>query len=297
MPSFRPPSTRRSARCRRASSGPQMARRGWRPKRGRMVSGRQHGREQRRPFAAGDRCAGRSRPRAGGRGRRPALRPPRPTTASRPRRCVSAAAMVASSRACGVAPACHQRRRGRPSRHRAGRSASRRRADRRHRRTWPSRHAARMRRHARVRASGRAGTCGRAAAPRRAMPARSRPSVHSGCFSKASRATGAKPPSTAATSARSRAAGGVSASGCAGRIVDLDVPAPQLGRDAARQIAVGRDQGGGAAVVLQRLAQRQRDDQRLLVRRRAIGARHMLERRRRRPRPRPRWSRPAASAR
>ncbi len=39
VPSFRPPSTRRSARCKRASSGPQIERRGWRPKVGRMVSG------------------------------------------------------------------------------------------------------------------------------------------------------------------------------------------------------------------------------------------------------------------
>ena len=43
--------------------------------------------------------------------------------------------------------------------------------------------------------------------------ARSPPRVQSGCFSKASKATGAKPSSTAVTSARSSAAGGVSASG------------------------------------------------------------------------------------
>ena len=43
--------------------------------------------------------------------------------------------------------------------------------------------------------------------------ARSPPRVQCGCFSKASKATGAKPSSTAVTSARSSAAGGVSASG------------------------------------------------------------------------------------
>ena len=78
LPSLRPPSTRRSARCRRASSGPQIDE-------ARMAAearpdglGRQHRGEQRRPFAAGDRRAGPSRRCAGAPARRPAPRRPRP---------------------------------------------------------------------------------------------------------------------------------------------------------------------------------------------------------------------------
>jgi hypothetical protein len=70
-----------------------------------------------------------------------------------------------------------------------------------------------------------------------------------------------------------------------GRIVDVDVPAPELGRDAARQFAIGGDQRGGAARRIQRFAQRQRDRHRLLVRGCAVGARDMIERRRIRARP------------
>ena len=66
----------------------------------------------------------------------------------------------------------------------------------------------------------------------------------------------------------------------------------------ARQVAVGRDQRGGSARRLQRLAQGERDHQRLLLRRGAVGARHMIERGRGSgARPGRRWSRPAASAR
>ena len=115
--------------------------------------------------------------------------------------------------------------------------------------------------------------------------ARSPPRVHSGCFSKASSATGAKLSSTAVTTRAQQGGRRRVGQGRAGRIVDVDVPASQLGGDAARQLAVGRDQGRGAAFVLQRLAQRQGDDQRFLMGGRAIGARHMLERRCRRSRP------------
>ena len=226
-----------------------MARRGWRPKRGRMVSGASMvdssaghsppaigvpagpGRAQARQ-RVGQRFAGLAGPQRVGRAR-----------------IVSAAAMVASSRASGAAPVRHARRE-RPTSRASSRSIRSidGGADRLDRRTGLLDVGA-DRRHA-----------GRGLQPAQALavePARGieqggaidRPSVHSGCFSRASRATGAKPASTAATSARSSAAGGVSASGCAGRIVDVDVPAPQLGGDAAREVAVGRDQGGGAACV------------------------------------------------
>ena len=62
------------------------------------------------------------------------------------------------------------------------------------------------------------------------------------------------------------------------RIVDVDVPAPELGGDPAREAAVRRHQGGGLALFLQDPAQRQGNDQCLLMRRRAVGARHVLER-------------------
>ena len=58
----------------------------------------------------------------------------------------------------------------------------------------------------------------------------------------------------------------------AGGIVDLDIPAPELPGDAARQHAVGRHQSGALARLLQGLAQAERDHPRLLLRRRAIDA-------------------------
>ncbi len=127
--------------------------------------------------------------------------------------------------------------------------------------------------------------------------ARSPPSVHSGCFSSPSSATGAKPRSTAVTSASSSVAGGVSPSGVP---AESSISIPHRRSSAVTRVgkvAVGRDQGGGVALVFQCAAQRQGDDQRLLVRRRAIARGHMLERRGRRARPGIRWFRPAASAR
>ena len=62
------------------------------------------------------------------------------------------------------------------------------------------------------------------------------------------------------------------------RIVDVDVPAPELGGDPAREVTVRRHQGGGLALFLQDPAQRQGNDHCLLMRRRAVGARHVLER-------------------
>ncbi len=47
-------------------------------------------------------------------------------------------------------------------------------------------------------------------------------------------------------------------------IVDRDLPASQFGGHAPRQGPVGRNERGGAALLLQRFAQRQRDHQRLL---------------------------------
>ena len=69
------------------------------------------------------------------------------------------------------------------------------------------------------------------------------------------------------------------------RIVDVDVPALELGGDAARQLAIGRDQRGRPPLRVQRLAQRQGDHGRLLVRTRAVDTRDVIERRGIRPRP------------
>ena len=209
VPSFSPPSTSRSARCRRASSGPQMARRGWRPKPGRMISG-----SSMADSSAGHSppaiavLAGPGRAQAGqGVGQRFAgLAGPQRLGRGDP----SAAAMLASSRACRRGAGLPSAPQVPTSRRRAGRPASRRRADPRDRRIWPSR-CGRGWPACPASASARAGTCGRAVASASSNAARSPPSVHSGCFSKASRATGAKPSSTAVTSARSKAAGGVSA--------------------------------------------------------------------------------------
>ena len=64
---------------------------------------------------------------------------------------------------------------------------------------------------------------------------------------------------------------------CAGRVVDLDVPASEFGRHPARQLAVGGDQGGRAAGLVERLAHRQRNHDGLLVRSGAVGTGDVVE--------------------
>ena len=240
---------------------------------------------------------GRPRPRAVGRGRRPALRPPRPTTACRPSRSSRRRQWWRRAGRQGAACCLPSRPQGPTSRHRADRSD-----------VSTARRSARSpnaglldaradRRRCRRRASARAGTCGRAAAPHRAAPRDRRPACRADVSARRAGRPARSRSSTAvdqrAQQRRRRRVG----QRRAGRIVDLDVPAPEFGGDAARQFAVGRDQGRRAAFVLQRLAQRQGDDQRLLVRRRAIGARHMLQRGGRAAATRPRWSPPGASTR
>ena len=66
---------------------------------------------------------------------------------------------------------------------------------------------------------------------------------------------------------------------CARRIVDVDGPAPEFGGDPARELAVGRDQGGGLPSSFSVSRNAKAIDQCFLMGRRAIGARHMLERR------------------
>ena len=188
VPSFSPPSTSRSARCRRASSGPQMASRGWRPKVGRTISG--------------------SSMAASSAGHSPPSIASLPVQAARRRASASASASPASPdhsasgeairlgrgdggveqrvRARRLPPSARQDPR---SRHRAGRSGPARRCRSAGSPNLASsilaRNAARPARPA----SGRAGTCGRAGARRRAAPRGRRP----GCTADASAARAGRP--------------------------------------------------------------------------------------------------------
>ena len=82
------------------------------------------------------------------------------------------------------------------------------------------------------------------------------PAITSGCLSKASSGTGANRSAAAAAAAEQQGARRRLRERPAGAVVGLDPPAPQMRRDAAGERAVGRDQGGGAPRLLQRLAQR-----------------------------------------
>ena len=109
VPSFSPPSTRRSARCRRASSGPQMASRGWRPKLGRTISGSSMVASSagHSPPAMAALPAQAARRRASASA---SASPASPDHSASAEATVSAAAMVASSRASGAAPGLHRGR-------------------------------------------------------------------------------------------------------------------------------------------------------------------------------------------
>ena len=90
------------------------------------------------------------------------------------------------------------------------------------------------------------------------------PSRKRACLSSASSVTGARPLERGLRhEPREHAGLGVGQRIAAG-IVGLDVPAPERGDDAARQRAVGRHQRGGL-VLVHRLAQRDRDGERLVL--------------------------------
>ena len=111
--------------------------------------------------------------------------------------------------------------------------------------------------------------------PRRArgMSRARSPPAASGCFSSASSGTGASSCARRVEDQAQEHAGRRAVERHAGGIVDLDVPALQLGGDAARQLAVGRDQRGGLLRrLLQRLPQQQRDGLGLFLRAGAIEA-------------------------
>ncbi len=101
---------------------------------------------------------------------------------------------------------------------------------------------------------------GRARAPRRATARRSSPSPPTkGCLSKASSGTGARSSAAAAAMPSSKCARRRLRQRRAGAVVGGDAPALEQGRHARGKHAVGRDQRGGAARSLDRLAQRQRN--------------------------------------
>ena len=107
-------------------------------------------------------------------------------------------------------------------------------------------------------ASARAGTCDRAGARRRARRRGRRPACTADASAGRAGRPGAKPLVDDADQRLQQAGGRRVAERRAGRIVDVDVPAPELGGDAAREVAVGRHQGGGACAASSRLsAQRQ----------------------------------------
>ena len=122
------------------------------------------------------------------------------------------------------------------------------------------------------------------AATARACAPSAAPSRVSGCLSSASSVTGARPPSAASAASRANTPAGVSASASPPESSTGDVPARQRGEHAARQRAVGRDQRRGLACRLDRLAQRDRDGERLLLGVGGLDHRQALRARRRRAR-------------
>ena len=161
-------------------------------------------------------------------------------------------------------------------------------------------------------AASPAGRCRRAARPARwsrprgARARRSRPSDSSGCFSSASTGTGSPGRNTASQHQREQCGRRRVGERRAAGIVGADAEAQQLGRDAARQVAVAGDQRGGAAGLVDGLpAARWRSPPPRRARCARFDQRHAgtAPRRCRRPkrgaarRPSRRWSRPAAAPR
>ena len=112
------------------------------------------------------------------------------------------------------------------------------------------------------------------------------PPPASGCLSVASSVTGLTPSVIRRAESRRKPPGGRLVERRAGGIVDLDAPAPQLDRDPAGEMAIGRDQGGGAARGLERGAHPQRQRQRLARQVRMVLDGEVTDRLRRRRRQR-----------
>ena len=276
VPSFSPPSTRRSARCSRASSGPQIASRGWRPKRGRIVS----------VASIVASSAGHSPPAIGGRSchavrsrpaHRPAPRRPRPTTACRPARIASAAATLASSSACGDAPVAIGATRSDVAASQPLDQIDDAAGDRLRRRTCVGRHGARSDAEAGcgLQAAQALRSSRRAASSRPARDEAQRAQRMLEQRQQVDRREAASRPRRAARAARWPAACRPAA-GRPNRRCRCSSAAARRRRGAPGR---GRaSPGRRCARRLQRLAQRQRDHQRLLVRRGAVGAGHVVER-------------------
>ena len=98
----------------------------------------------------------------------------------------------------------------------------------------------------------------------RAGAASAPPSRASGCLSKASKVTGARPPERRLGGELREPAGRRVGEPVAAGIVDRDLPALERGQHAAGERAVGRHQRRGLLRRLDRLAQRHRDRERFL---------------------------------
>ena len=199
-------------------------------------------------------------------------RPPRATTAPRPSPARRARAPRRSARC-----AAHQLRQGdlgeadelwngsasarsrRPSAP-AGRAAPARASSSASARAWPS--SARMPAKPPLRRGPRRQARSSARARWRNAP-RSSPRRAERMLEHASRATGLTPSTIRRAHEQQKTAGRGLVERRAGGIVDLDLPAAQLDRDAAGEVAVGRDQRRGAARRLERRAHAQRQRQRL----------------------------------
>ena len=103
------------------------------------------------------------------------------------------------------------------------------------------------------------------AAIARAWASSRMPSRSSGCLSSASSVTGARPPSGASAASRANTPAGVSASASPPESSTATFQRPSAATTRRASAAVGRDQRGVLAGRLDRLAQRDRDRQRLLL--------------------------------
>ncbi len=114
---------------------------------------------------------------------------------------------------------------------------------------------------------GRAGLRAAARAGPRAPASRPQPRriCTIGCLSSASSVTGARPSSAASAASRANTPAGVSAQRVTAGIVNRHVPARHRRQHAAGERPVGRHQRGGLAGIVHRLAQRDRNRQRLLL--------------------------------
>ena len=259
VPSFNPPRMVRSKRCSRASSGPRMARRGWRPKRGAHRHLHRQRAEQRRDRRAARWAAdpaalswNASTEQRGGLAI--GVAPEQAISRRRRRQGASAAARWAAIRSASgtsrfarsIFPAAPGSRRRSPTSAPAPRRSPRCLCCALRRRRWRSRWQCRP---GPDRGAARASAKRSSARAMARNAARSSPRLAKGCLSSASSGTGANSRLRRFRQQAEKRAGAGMGQRAAGGIVDGDVPASQFAGDAPRQVAVRRHQRGGAAVL------------------------------------------------